>query len=103
MNDKCPLQPETVNGYLDQDGCPDSAVVDSDNDGIRDSLDQCPSSPETWNRYMDHDGCPDNPSESDSDFDGILDSVDQCPLDEKDTMDSKMKTVVQTILTLLLI
>ena len=60
-----------------------SAVLDSDGDGIRDSLDQCPSTPETWNRYQDEDGCPDNPSEADSDFDGILDSVDQCPLDRE--------------------
>ena len=26
MNDSCPLVAETVNGYLDQDGCPDVAV-----------------------------------------------------------------------------
>ena len=53
LNDQCPLEPETVNGYLDHDGCPDIAILDSDGDGIRDVLDQCPSSAETWNRYLD--------------------------------------------------
>ena len=42
LNDKCPLDSETINGYLDTDGCPDIAILDSDGDGIRDEIDQCP-------------------------------------------------------------
>ena len=45
---------------MDNDGCPDTAIIDSDGDGVQDELDMCPTQSETWNRYMDHDGCPDD-------------------------------------------
>jgi outer membrane protein OmpA-like peptidoglycan-associated protein len=51
-------QPEVVNGYLDEDGCPDE-VPDRDHDGIEDSKDKCPDAAETYNGYLDDDGCPD--------------------------------------------
>lgn len=67
-SDACPTQPETVNGYQDADGCPDTAPVttvpppapaDTDGDGIADTSDGCPTQPETVNGYQDTDGCPD--------------------------------------------
>jgi outer membrane protein OmpA-like peptidoglycan-associated protein len=58
VTDQCRLQPETKNGYLDEDGCPDT-IPDTDKDGIVDSLDKCPTEPETINGNKDEDGCPD--------------------------------------------
>jgi|GEM_PF-2266183 len=61
--DLCPTQKETVNGYQDEDGCPDTppspTATDTDGDGIIDSQDVCPTEPETFNGYEDTDGCPD--------------------------------------------
>jgi OOP family OmpA-OmpF porin len=56
--DKCPDQAETVNGFEDEDGCPES---DRDNDTFLDDVDSCPDEPETFNGYKDDDGCPDTP------------------------------------------
>jgi len=58
-DDQCPAQPETRNGYMDEDGCPDEP--DPDGDGIRGIGDQCPTQAETRNGYQDDDGCPDTP------------------------------------------
>ncbi len=71
--DKCPNEPETYNGFQDEDGCPDDP--DTDGDGIADSKDQCILEPEDKDGYLDEDGCPD----LDNDGDGIPDSVDKCP------------------------
>jgi OmpA-OmpF porin, OOP family len=71
--DKCPDQPETYNGFEDEDGCPDDP--DTDGDGITDSKDQCIMEPEDKDGYLDDDGCPD----LDNDGDGIPDAVDKCP------------------------
>lgn len=66
-SDACPVQKETVNGYLDTDGCPDTVpdsstnLTDSDGDGIIDINDACPTQMETVNGYQDTDGCPDTP------------------------------------------
>jgi len=62
--DLCPTQPETYNGFLDSDGCPDSfySKLDSDMDGILDVFDECPLEPETYNKFKDGDGCPDSTS-----------------------------------------
>lgn len=38
--DACPAQPETVNSFQDEDGCPDDP--DRDSDGVVDRLDRCP-------------------------------------------------------------
>jgi hypothetical protein len=54
--DKCPGEPEDVDGFQDPDGCPD---MDNDMDGIVDAQDQCPNDPETMNGFQDQDGCPD--------------------------------------------
>ena len=56
--DACPSQAETVNGYLDNDGCPD-VLPDRDKDGIPDNVDKCPDKPENYNGFEDTDGCPD--------------------------------------------
>ena len=42
--DICPDEPETKNGFQDDDGCPDEA--DRDDDGIMDADDDCPEDPE---------------------------------------------------------
>jgi len=70
--DACVSDPETVNGFEDEDGCPET---DTDGDGVYDSEDQCkdePGDPPT--------GCP----PSDTDGDGIMDDVDAC-VDEPET------------------
>jgi hypothetical protein len=54
--DKCVMQPEDMDGFEDNDGCPD---LDNDKDGIIDSKDKCPDKPENKNGYKDDDGCPD--------------------------------------------
>ena len=86
--DDCPDRPETVNGFEDADGCPDTAPpespADRDGDGIPDDADDCPDRPETVNGFQDADGCPDTaPSEpqppADRDGDGIPDDADDCP------------------------
>ena len=76
--DTCPDEPETWNGFKDEDGCPDDP--DSDGDGLVDSKDQCPSQPEDKDGYLDEDGCPD----LDNDADGIPDAKDKCPNDPED-------------------
>ncbi|HLT35509.1 MAG TPA: OmpA family protein [Enhygromyxa sp.] len=76
-SDACPDQAETVNGYQDTDGCPES---DQDGDGFYDDQDSCPAEAETVNGYQDEDGCP----ESDRDGDGFYDDQDSCP-DEPET------------------
>jgi outer membrane protein OmpA-like peptidoglycan-associated protein len=70
--DQCILEPEDVDGYLDDDGCPDP---DNDADGIPDDKDQCKNDPEDYDGYKDDDGCPD----PDNDGDGIADLEDFCP------------------------
>lgn len=84
LDDECPDDPETVNGYQDTDGCPeydrdgdtywddqdacpDEAGVDpdgcpirdADGDGYLDDVDACPQEPENFNGFQDEDGCPD--------------------------------------------
>ncbi len=76
--DKCPTDPETYNGFEDEDGCPDDP--DTDGDGIPDSKDQCMLAPEDKDGYLDDDGCPD----LDNDADGIPDTADKCPLKPED-------------------
>lgn len=51
---------------------PESAPLDSDNDGIYDAQDQCPDSPQ--GAPVNNLGCP-----PDSDADTIFDTQDQCP------------------------
>ena len=77
--DKCPDDPEDIDGYNDTDGCPD---LDNDHDGIPDLQDACPNKPEDLDGFQDEDGCPD----PDNDGDGIVDARDFCP-DEAEDMD----------------
>jgi hypothetical protein len=58
----------------------DRSTVDSDGDGIPDSVDKCPNEPEDKDGFEDEDGCPD----PDNDHDGIPDSVDKCPNEPED-------------------
>jgi outer membrane protein OmpA-like peptidoglycan-associated protein len=71
-NDQCVLEPEDKDGYLDEDGCPDT---DNDADGLADTSDKCPSEPEDPDGYQDEDGCPD----TDNDNDQVADVDDYCP------------------------
>ena len=70
--DQCPTQAEDLDGFQDDDGCPD---WDNDADLIDDTHVQCPNLAEDFDGVHDHDGCP----EDDADGDGIQDQADQCP------------------------
>jgi hypothetical protein len=79
--DTCPFRAEDMDGYQDDDGCPDA---DNDMDGICDpgltsyacsGSDGCRNVAETIDGFKDTDGCPD----PDNDGDGFPDSTDQCP------------------------
>ena len=112
--DRCPKDPEDLDGFQDEDGCPelDNDVdnlpdtqdqcpndpedddgwldndgcpdTDNDKDAILDVADRCPNDPETANGYMDDDGCPDEAPIDDTDGDGYRDDVDRCPYDAED-------------------
>lgn len=71
-HDQCIDDPETVNGFEDQDGCPEA---DSDADGFWDPQDSCPEQ-----AGVAPDGCP----IGDTDSDGMLDDVDEC-IEEPET------------------
>jgi hypothetical protein len=70
--DSCPTEAEDMDGFADEDGCPEP---DNDGDGMADGDDQCPNEAEDMDGFEDEDGCPDN----DNDGDGIADSWDSCP------------------------
>jgi outer membrane protein OmpA-like peptidoglycan-associated protein len=71
--DQCPDEPEDLDRFEDEGGCPDP---DNDRDGIPDTADACPLEPETINAWRDEDGCPDTVPDTDSD--GIFDDADLC-------------------------
>ncbi len=92
--DLCPTEPEDMDGFQDQDGCPDP---DNDSDQICDpwvaatgqsakyasvchGSDKCPNVAEDKDGFQDEDGCPD----PDNDKDGIPDIHDKCPNDPED-------------------
>jgi outer membrane protein OmpA-like peptidoglycan-associated protein len=75
--DKCPAQAEDVDGFQDDDGCPDP---DNDRDGVPDGQDKCPTEAEDKDGHNDSDGCPDG----DDDGDGVPDASDKCPKDRED-------------------
>ncbi len=70
--DQCPQEPENLDGYQDDDGCPEQ---DRDGDTFWDDQDSCPDEP-----GIAPDGCP----VRDTDGDGLLDDVDAC-IDEPET------------------
>ena len=47
--DRCPKHPEDLDGWQDEDGCPES---DNDSDGIEDLVDRCPNDPEDDDGFM---------------------------------------------------
>src|SRR5262249_46012188 len=53
--DKCPDQPEDVDGIEDQDGCPEE---DFDKDGVPDVEDKCPREPGQPSKDPNQNGCP---------------------------------------------
>jgi outer membrane protein OmpA-like peptidoglycan-associated protein len=77
--DSCPEEPEDVDGFEDEDGCPD---LDNDQDGIVDAQDECPDKAEDMDGWEDEDGCPE--TNDDTDGDGILDKDDKCPDEPED-------------------
>lgn len=76
-DDACPDTPEDVDGFQDDDGCPD---LDNDQDGIEDRFDAAPNLPEDIDGFQDEDGRPD----LDNDLDGIPDTEDECPNQPED-------------------
>ncbi len=75
--DTCKEEPEDLDEFQDEDGCPD---VDNDEDGIADTDDGCAAEPEDKDGFQDEDGCPD----PDNDADGVLDASDTCPDEVED-------------------
>jgi OmpA-OmpF porin, OOP family len=98
--DTCPDEAETVNGYLDEDGCPESdrdgdtffdeqdtcpdeagvapdgcPVLDTDGDGFLDDVDGCIEEPETVNGFEDTDGCPDTLPDAVARFTGSIKGI----------------------------
>jgi len=76
-DDRCPNEPEDIDGFEDGDGCPEA---DNDGDGIPDERDRCPEAAEDFDNFQDRDGCPD----PDNDGDGVPDGYDSCPNDPED-------------------
>lgn len=76
-DDACPTEPEDLDKFQDNDGCPDA---DNDEDGIEDLDDKCPADAEDLDGYVDEDGCP----ELDNDGDKINDKKDKCPIEPED-------------------
>lgn len=70
--DRCPAEPEDMDGTADLDGCPED---DDDGDGIADAADACRDRAEDADHFEDQDGCP----EIDNDDDGSMDARDACP------------------------
>ncbi len=78
-DDACPVDMEDMDGFVDDDGCPEP---DNDGDGLADEEDQCPDETEDQDGFEDEDGCPD----TDNDGDGVEDRWDSCP-DTPEDMD----------------
>jgi outer membrane protein OmpA-like peptidoglycan-associated protein len=78
--DQCPDEPEDMDRFEDEDGCPEP---DNDRDGILDDNDKCPEIPEDKDNFQDEDGCPEG-DKNDRDGDGILDDADKCPDEPED-------------------
>ncbi|HEX2957746.1 MAG TPA: right-handed parallel beta-helix repeat-containing protein, partial [Chitinispirillaceae bacterium] len=76
--DQCLSIAEDLDGFEDDDGCPD---FDNDKDGIYDSQDKCPNDPEDFDNFQDDDGC----SDPDNDGDGVPDVKDTC-INNKETV-----------------
>lgn len=75
--DGCRTSAEDMDGFQDDDGCPD---LDNDGDGIPDDVDLAPLLAEDMDGFEDADGVPD----LDNDGDGIIDARDMCPNEKED-------------------
>ncbi|MBK9033895.1 MAG: choice-of-anchor D domain-containing protein [Myxococcales bacterium] len=76
-DDACKLDAEDMDGFEDEDGCPDA---DNDKDSLLDADDKCPNQPEDKDGFEDDDGCID----PDNDGDGVPDTEDKCPSEPED-------------------
>ncbi|MDH5672464.1 MAG: OmpA family protein [Myxococcales bacterium] len=74
VRDQCPSLAEDLDGFADDDGCPEANPApdsppelpfDSDEDGIFDAVDGCPDAAEDPDGDRDGDGCPDLDEASD--------------------------------------
>ncbi|WP_434422099.1 OmpA family protein [Nannocystis pusilla] len=65
----CRNEPEDVDQFEDEDGCPDP---DNDRDTILNVNDKCPNDPEDFDGFEDEDGCPN----VDNDKDKVLDAAE---------------------------
>lgn len=76
--DRCPDEPEDLDGDNDEDGCRDiNPDGDEDKDGIANIDDACIDTPEDMDGDADTDGCPE--TSRDMDGDQVIDAVDNCP------------------------
>lgn len=66
--------PDLHQGHRGERGCP-ALIDDRDEDGIPDNVDQCPDLAEDLDGFDDENGCP----EPDNDGDGLPDGEDFCP------------------------
>jgi outer membrane protein OmpA-like peptidoglycan-associated protein len=76
-SDACPKDAEDLDGFQDDDGCPD---LDNDGDGVPDATDKCRDDAEDLDQFEDTDGCID----PDNDGDGKNDGDDRCPNEAED-------------------
>ncbi|MFK7987316.1 MAG: hypothetical protein AB8I08_14930 [Sandaracinaceae bacterium] len=81
-DDECVRLPEDMDGFEDEDGCPDP---DNDGDLVPDPDDRCPDEAADFDRDEDQDGCTD--PVRDQDGDGIEDREDPCPAEAEDQDD----------------
>ena len=69
-----PNDGETTGGAFES-GLMGPVDVDTDNDGVTDTMDECPDTP--TGEIVDLNGCSD--TQKDADRDGVTDALDQCP------------------------
>lgn len=72
VDDKCPERAEDLDGFEDEDGCPE---LDNDRDGVIDGLDECQDEAENVNGYQDDDGCPDTLADEVRLVEGVISGV----------------------------
>jgi OOP family OmpA-OmpF porin len=72
--DDCPDRAEDIDGFQDDNGCPEP---DNDEDGTFDVDDACPNDAGKPSKDPNKNGCP---ASGDPDKDGILEGEDACPI-----------------------
>ena len=92
-DDACPDDPEDVDGFEDEDGCPDP---DNDSDGILDVDDNCPDDANAGQENNDGDEQGDA-CDPDDDNDGVLDVDDNCPTEDSTGFDADNDGCIDTI------